>query len=83
MNDQSLWKKLNEQLDAKYIGQLDRSFILQHTIYFDSEFAKIRGLDSEFAFPPIKNRKIVGKLDGLSPTGKNKYRELEQQYKIK
>ncbi|GAA2916493.1 hypothetical protein P7H46_00030 [Enterococcus pseudoavium] len=80
MNDLFIWKKLNEQLDAEFIDQLDKNFIMQNTIYFESNFAKIRGLDSGFAFPPIK-RKPVNKLDGLSYAGKSKYRDLERQFK--
>lgn len=81
MNDQQIWIKLNEQLNAEYIDQLDKNFIRQNTIYFDSEFATIRQLDSGFAYPPQKNRRIIGKLDGLTPIGQKKYRDLDSHFK--
>lgn len=79
MSDHVLWKKLNEQLDAEYIDQLDKNFITQNSSYFESNFALIRGLDLGFAYPPVK-RKPVSRLDGLSPVGKNKYIELKSQF---
>lgn len=80
MNEQSLWRKLNEQLNAEYIDQLDKHFIIQNSIYFESEFAKIRRLDSGFAFPPLINQKLVGELDGLTPAGKDKYNDLKRKF---
>lgn len=80
MNDYVLWKKLNEQLDAEYIDQLDKNFIMQHQAYFETNFAVIRALDSGYAFPPLEHRKIPDPLDGLTSYGKRRFRELEDQF---